>query len=352
MSELLIKSLLAFIVLFSVLNFAALHTWIERKQSAIIQDRIGANRASIFGLTLFGLFHPLADAIKMFTKEDFVPEGADKTLHALAPFLSVLFAFVAFAAIPFGSVIYIGGREISLQVANINVGLLYTLAMMSMGVYGVVLAGFSSNSNYAFLGGLRAASQMLSYEIAMGVSLIGLIMVYGTVDLQEIVRRQGEFHIGPFPAWGFITQPLAFFIFVTAGIAESKRIPFDLPEGESEIIGYFVEYSGMKFGMFMFADFIETILIACLTTTLFFGGWQVPFVHPPQVYSLGFALLQILSFILKVIFFAWLFMTLRWTLPRFRYDQLMRLGWKYMFPLSVGNILVTAIVILFLRTEG
>jgi len=347
--DLAVKGALAFIVLFSVLNFAGLHAWIERKQSAIMQDRIGANRASIFGLTLFGLFHPIADAIKMFMKEDFIPDGADKVLHTLAPFLSLMFAFVAFAAIPFGDVIHIGGRIIPLQVANINIGLLYILAMMSMGVYGVVLAGFSSNSNYAFLGGLRASSQMLSYEIAMGVSLIGLIMVYGTVDMQEIVKRQGELRLFGLPAWGILTQPLAFFIFVTAGIAESKRIPFDMPEGESEIIGYFVEYSGMKFGMFMFADFIETILVACLTATLFFGGWQIPFVHYPAEYSLGLCLLQVLSFTIKVVFFAWLFMTIRWTLPRFRYDQLMRLGWKYMFPLSLANIFVTALILLIRR---
>lgn len=349
MIEWLIKTALAFLVLFGVLNFAGLHAWIERKQSAIMQDRIGANRASIFGLRLWGLFHPLADAIKMFTKEDFVPESADRILHALAPFLALFFAFVAFAAIPFGDVLRLGGREISLQVADVNVGLLYIFAMMSMGVYGVVLAGFSSNSNYAFLGGLRASSQMLSYEIAMGVSLIGLVMIYGTVDLQEMVRRQGRLLFGFLPAWGFILQPMAFFIFVTAGLAETKRIPFDIPEGESEIIGYFVEYSGMKFGMFMFADFIETILIACLTTTLFFGGWQVPFLPQPESYSHGYAFLQVLSFSLKVVFFAWLFMTIRWTLPRFRYDQLMRLGWKCMFPLSIANIFVTAVVLLAVR---
>ena len=347
--EILIKAVLAFIVLFSVLSFAGLHAWIERKQSAVMQDRIGANRASIFGFTLLGLFHPIADAIKLFMKEDFIPEGANKILHTLAPCLSLIFAFAAFASIPFGDTLKIGGHNITLQIANINVGLLYVLAMMSLGVYGVVLAGFSSNSNYAFLGGLRAASQMLSYEIAMGVSLIGLIMVYGTVDLQEIVRRQGEFRLFGLQAWGILTQPLAFFIFLTAGIAETKRIPFDMPEGESEIVGYFVEYSGMKFGMYMFADFIETILIACLTATLFFGGWQVPFMHAPAAYSLGFALLQVISFVVKVVFFAWLFMTIRWTLPRFRYDQLLSLGWKAMFPLSLANILVTALILLIRR---
>lgn len=353
MIEIAIKAVLAFLVLFNVLNFAGLHTWIERKQSALMQDRIGANRASIFGLTLFGLFHPIADAVKMFTKEDFIPEGANKLLHTLAPVLSVVFAFAAFATIPFGDVIRIGDHVINLQVANINAGLLYIMAMMSMGVYGVVLAGFSSNSNYAFLGGLRASSQMLSYEIAMGVSLIGLVMIYGTVELQEMVRRQGEvvklFGLIPVQKWGFLTQPIAFFVFLAAGLAETKRIPFDMPEGESEIIGYFVEYSGMKFGMFMFADFIETILIACLATTFFFGGWQVPWIPNDAPYSLGLSFLRMFAFTFKVGFFAWLFMTIRWTLPRFRYDQLIRLGWKNLFPIAIANIILTAVVLQVLR---
>lgn len=341
MIDLLVKGFLGSMVVTAVMSFAGLHAWIERKQSAIMQDRIGANRADIFGFTLFGLFHPIADALKLFTKEDIIPKGADRLLHTLAPVLSLVFAFAAFAAVPFGDVIRVGGREITLQIADINVGLLYTLAIMSLAVYGVVLAGFSSNNNFSFLGGLRASSQMLSYEIAMGVSLIGLLMVYGTADIQEMVRRQGANVLH----WGIFTQPLAFFIFVTAGIAESKRIPFDMPEGESEIIGYFLEYSGMKFGMFMFTDFIETILVACLTATLFFGGWQVPFVAGDG-YSLGLALLQVASFTAKVVFFAWLFMAIRWTLPRFRYDQLMRLGWKYMFPLALANIFVTGLVLL------
>ncbi len=342
MSALLIQTALAGIVLFAVINFAALHTWLERKQSAVMQDRIGANRASIFGIRLLGLFHPLADAIKMFTKEDYIPPRGDKLLHTLAPFISMTFALVSFAAIPFGDILRIGDLEIPLQVAPINVGLLYVFAMMSMGVYGVILAGFSSNNNYAFLGGMRASSQMLAYEITLGATIVGIVMTYGTLDLQEIVRRQGDHILG----WGFLAQPLGLFLFLVAGIAETKRIPYDIPEGESEIIGYFVEYSGMKFGMFYFVDFLETILIACLTTTLFFGGWQVPFLgafNPPHW---GVVLLQAGSFVLKVSFFCWLFMTIRWTLPRFRYDQLMNLGWKIVFPLSLLNLLLTSAVLL------
>src|SRR5213592_4541863 len=280
MMDLVIKLGLAIFVFFGVLNLAALHTWLERKQSAVIQDRIGANRASILGFRLMGLFHPLADAIKMFTKEDIVPAGADRILHTLAPVFSVFFALVTFAAIPFGDRFFLGNRVIELQVAKIDVALLYIFAMLSLGVYGVILAGFASRNNYALLGGLRATAQMISYEIALGISLLGVIVVYGTIDLAEIVRAQGQLIGGWIPKWGIVTQPIAFFVFVTAALAETKRVPFDLPEGESEIIGYFVEYSGMKFGMFFLADFLETILVACLAATLFFGGWQVPYLAP------------------------------------------------------------------------
>ncbi len=351
-----IKLLLAGLVFFGVLNLAGLHTWVERKQSALMQDRIGANRASILGFRFLGLFHLLADAIKMFTKEDFIPAGADKLLHALAPFLSLFFALAAFATIPFGDQLSWAGRTINLQVVNINVGLLYIFAMLSMGAYGVILAGFASRNNYAILGGLRAVSQMLSYEIALGISIVGVIMVYGTMDLQELVRAQGRNAAGWIPLWGILTQPLAFFVFLTAALAQTKRAPFDLPEAESEIIGYFVEYSGMKFGMFFLTDFIETIMVACLATTLFFGGWQVPYLNPDgfhfpwggffSVSNLTYVLLGIAGFTVKVVSFCWLFMTIRWTLPRFRYDQLMRLGWRRLFPLSVANILVTGFILI------
>jgi NADH-quinone oxidoreductase subunit H len=357
MEDLVIKLTLVGIVFFGVLNLAGLHTWIERKQSAIIQDRIGANRASIFGVRLIGLFHPLADAIKMFTKEDIVPAGADRVLHTLAPFFSVFFALVAFAGIPFGDRLVWGDRIIELQVAKIDVALLYVFAMLSLGVYGVILAGFASRNNYAMLGGLRATAQMISYEIALGIAIIGVIMVYGTLDLQEIVRGQGRYLGGWIPLWGIVVQPVAFFVFVTAALAETKRIPFDMPEGESEVIGYFVEYSGMKFGMFYLADFLETIMVACLVTTLFWGGWQVPYLMPDGFHfpwgatllvpSWIYVLLGVGSFSIKVLIFCWLFMQIRWTLPRFRYDQLMTLGWKGLFPISVANVLVTALALTF-----
>jgi NADH-quinone oxidoreductase subunit H len=226
-----------------------------------------------------------------------------------------------------------------------------------LGVYGVILAGFASRNNYALLGGLRATAQMISYEIALGIAIIGLVMIYGTMNLQEIVRGQAKYLGGWIPLWGIVVQPVAFFVFLTAALAETKRVPFDLPEGESEIIGYFVEYSGMKFGMFFLADFLETILVACLATTLFFGGWQVPYLTPDgfrfpwgatiAVSQWIYVLLGVGSFSIKVVAFCLLFMQIRWTLPRFRYDQLMRLGWLGLFPIAVVNALVTAAVLVF-----
>jgi len=360
MEFVLIKFALAAIVFFGVLNFAGFHTWVERKQSALIQDRIGANRADIFGFRMMGLFHGIADAIKMFTKEDIVPAGANKILHVLAPLISVFFALVAFAAIPFGPPLELGGRTIDLQVTNIDAALLYIFAMLSVGVYGVILGGFASRNNFAIMGGLRAMAQMISYEIALGIAVIGVIMVYGTMDLSLLVERQGEMIGGWIPFWGIVAQPVAFIVFVTAALAETKRAPFDLPEAESEIIGYFVEYSGMKFGMFFLTDFLETIMVACLATTLFFGGWQVPWLeadgfHFPwgelAVANWVYVLLGVMSFSIKVMIFCFVFMQIRWTLPRFRYDQLMALGWKGLFPISVGNVVVTAVVLVVFFSE-
>ena len=357
MVDLASKLVLVGVMFFGVLNLAGLHTWLERKQSAVIQDRIGANRASILGFRLLGLFHPLADVVKMFTKEDIVPAGADKVLHTLAPFFSVFFALVAFAGIPFGDRIVVANHVVELQIAKIDVALLYIFAMLSLGVYGVILAGFASRNNYALLGGLRATAQMISYEIALGISIIGVVMVYGTMDLQEMVRSQGGTLAGWVPNWGIFIQPVAFLVFLTAALAETKRIPFDMPEGESEVIGYFVEYSGMKFGMFFLTDFLETVMVACLATTLFFGGWQIPYLMPDgfhfpwggtlAVSPWPYVLLGVAGFSIKVVVFCILFMQIRWTLPRFRYDQLMRLGWLGLFPISVVNVLVTASVLTF-----
>jgi NADH-quinone oxidoreductase subunit H len=358
-----IDALIAFIkiafFISCVLTLTSLLTWQERKQSAVMQDRLGANRASILGIRAFGLPHILSDALKMFFKEDYVPPGADKLLHTMAPFISLFCALMSFAAIPFGDAIDIFGRHIELQILPLNVSLLFVFAMMSLAVFGTFLAGFSSNNKYSFLGGLRASSQMISYEIAMGATVVGVLMIFGTLDLAEVVRGQGNLLWGWLPMWGIFLQPLGFLLFVTAGMAETKRVPFDLPEGESEIIGYFTEYSSMKFGAFFMTDFVETILIAALIATLFFGGWQVPYLqsdgfHFPggafiALQSIIVTLLQVAALAIKVVFFCWFLLIIRWTLPRFRYDQLMRLGWKIMLPIAVLNIFVTALILVLIE---
>lgn len=346
--------------LFSVvMGLASILTWMERKQSAVMQDRIGANRADIFGFRILGLFHIIADTVKMFTKQDFVPVQGNRLLHTLAPMLSLFFAILTFAAIPFGGIYQFGDLTVSLQVFDLNVGLLFIFAMMSMGIYGFVLGGWASANNFALLGGLRASGQMISYEITMGATVIGTIMVYGTLSLQEMNLAQGELLWGWIPMWGILLQPLGCILFMTAALAETKRVPFDIPEGESEIIGYFLEYSGMRFGMFFLTDFIETVLAAALTTTLFLGGWQVPYLYSegfefPWGWSLALPpiivmLLQVGAFLSKVFFLCFVFLLIRWTLPRFRWDQLMRLGWTIMLPLSILNIVVTGLVILILN---
>ena len=362
----------AFLVLFMVLNLAGVLGWIERKGSALIQDRIGANRASIFGFAGLGLVNTLiADPLKFLTKEDFVPPSGDKFLHTLAPCMALFPALVTFAVIPFGDVLTVGGREINLQVANLNIGILYVFAMGSLGVYGIVIGAWASNNKFSLLGGVRGSAQMISYEIAMGLSVIGVLMVYGTLELQDIARDQGlliremlpgwlsflQPVIGWLPAWGIFLQPLAFLLFFTAAVAETKRIPFDLPEGESELVaGYHVEYSGGKFLMFFAGEFAEIVTAAGLMTTLFFGGWQVPYLvrdgfHFPwgttlSIPHLAVVFLQVAAFTAKVIFFCWLQILLRWSVPRFRYDQVMRLGWKMLLPLALFNVAITAVVII------
>jgi NADH-quinone oxidoreductase subunit H len=345
------------VVLFALLNLAALLTWAERKQSAFMQDRIGPNRANLGNITAGGLLHIMADGIKMIAKEDFIPEGAHRVLHTLAPAAALFPALVVFAVIPFGDVLVIGGKAIPLQVANLNVGILYIFSIASLAVYGTMLAGWASNNNYSLLGGLRASSQMISYEVSMGLSILGILMIYQSAQLDVIVREQGQLLLGFIPKWGILLQPVAFFLFLAAAMAENKRAPFDLPEGESEIIGYFVEYSSMKFGMFFLAEFVEIVIVAGLVTTLFFGGWQFPYLqadgfHWPfeagvwHLPHLLVVLIQIATFSVKVLVWCWILLLVRWTLPRFRYDQVMRLGWKMMLPLALANLLVTAVIVL------
>ena len=354
--------------------FAPVMTWVERKQSALMQDRIGANRADIFGFYFLGLLHPLADSIKMFAKEDFIPQGANKIMHTLSPIICVIPVLITFAVIPFGGKYIIGGKEINLVIADLDVGLIFIFAISSLATYGTVIAGWSSNNNWSLLGSLRAGAQMISYEVAMGFTLIGVFMVYGSLQLTEIGAAQENFF-----RWGIFLQPLGFFLFLACAIAENKRAPFDVAEGEAEIIaGYFLEYSGMKFGMFYMAEFLEVVTISAIVTILFFGGWHIPFISSATLLSIisnGLSyifpaqqfyqstlflmtetlatiilmLIHISVFWIKVFFFIWFQMTIRWTLPRFRYDQIMKLGWKIILPLALANILITGIVILILQ---
>lgn len=343
--------LILFVVIFPV---ATVLTWVERKQSAVMQDRLGANRADILGFRALGLFNILADGIKSFSKEDWVPPFANRFLFNIAPFIGLFAALVTFAVIPFGPPIQIGDTLFTLQLADLNVGVLYILAFGSMGVYTVVLAGWASNNTYAQFGAMRGISQMISYEIVLGLAILGVVLVNGSVRLPEIVAQQGEYWFGLIPKWGIFTQPLAFLIFLPAAIAETKRVPFDVPEGESEIIGYFVEYSGAKYALFLLGEFLEIVVLAALMTTLFFGGWQLPWLMDSGFVVGEFLKLDLASwlvtalriggFLLKMFFFCWLQLLIRWTLPRFRYDHLLRLGWMELMPLALLNLVITAIV--------
>jgi NADH-quinone oxidoreductase subunit H len=356
-------------VLVIVLTFAPLLVWAERRQSAMIQDRIGPIRAGIpvagKNIALFGLLHPLADALKFMWKEDFIPPRADKLLHSLAPIIAVVPAIAAFAVIPFGDRLYLdhlgdvlpadpSGVSVGLQVASLNVGVLFIFALGGMGVVGAALAGYCSDNKFSLLGGIRAASQMVSYEVMLGLSLVGCFMMYNTLRLEEMVAWQGQ-HV-----WGIFLQPLAFILFFTASIAETKRIPFDVPESESELAaGYFTEYSGMKFGMFMMGEFIELVAGCCLLTAIFLGGHHLPFLHADgfHVFALHIPLPHVLVtilgvaiFMLKVVILCWLQLMIRWSLPRFRYDQIMKLCWRYMLPLSLVNVFITGVVVLIVES--
>ena len=341
-----------------VLNVAAIMSWAERKQSAVMQDRVGANRADVLGFRIIGLFHPIADTIKMLTKEDWIPPKGNPLLHTLAPFLSLFTALIVFAVIPFGDTLHVGGLNIKLQIADLNVGLLFVLAFGSLGIYSVVLAGWASENKYSMLGGIRAAAQVISYELALALSVVGVIMAYGSVELDDIARAQGQYVLGFIPYWGVVVQPLGFLIFFAAAVAETKRTPFDLPESESEIIGYFTEYSGMKFGAFWMSEFIEIVAVAGVMTALYFGGWQVPLLDDKGLFIPGLftiplphvlvVLLQVTAFGVKVIFFCWLMLLIRWTLPRFRYDQLMDFGWKFLLPLALLNVVLTGFLLIII----
>jgi NADH-quinone oxidoreductase subunit H len=370
-----------FIILVAVGALAPVITWIERKQSAIMQDRIGANRADIAGITVLGLLHPVADVLKLLTKEDVVPDGANRVMHLIAPVIAAVPAIIAFGVIPFGGTYTFDDVTVNLVVADPDWGMLYIFAIASIATYGTIIAGWSSNNNWSQLGAIRASAQMISYEVTMGLSLVGVFMVFQTLKLTDMAQAQDTtFRLFGFlqnvfgvqvpafldwvriPAWGLFYQPLAFVMFLTAIMAENKRPPFDLPEGESEIVaGYHTEYSGMRFGLFFMSEFIQVVVIAALVATLFLGGWSVPYLSQETIiagigstFGEGFAtglcvILHFTSFMLKVILMIWVQMTLRWTLPRFRYDQVMDLCWKILLPLSLANVIVTGAVMLAVR---
>lgn len=330
----LVKSFV--ILLLFAMALGGLLTWVERKQSAVIQDRVGPNRASVLGLRLFGVFHLLADGLKMLTKENFIPDKANRLLFFVAPGISLFAVLAVWAVIPFGP----GDTFV---IANLDTGILVVFAISSLGVYGNTIGAWSSYNKWSLLGGMRVAAQMISYEVSLGLSIVGVFMVYESVSFVDIVVAQGDLLWGFLPKWGIVTQPVAFVLFLTAAIAENKRAPFDVAEADNEIVsGYFTEYSALGFGGFFLAEFVAIVLLAAISATLFLGGWQIPWVSGDAWWL---QLLQVGAFLTKTLFMIWLMMMIRWTLPRFRYDQIMRLGWKVLLPLSLLNVVVTGIVL-------
>jgi len=311
-------------------------TLIERKIAGFFQDRLGPNRAGIYGI-----FQPLADGLKLLMKEEFMPQTADKFLYILGPSLTMFVALLTSAVIPWGSDITIGGVTYSLQVADINIGILYVFAIVSIGVYGILIGGWASNNKYSLMGAIRAASQMISYELAMGMTIIALVMMSGTLSLNEIVSQQHGFN------WNVFYQPLGFILFLIAAFAECNRTPFDLPECETELVGgYHTEYSSMKLGFYLFAEYTNMFISSAMMAALFFGGYNFPFMDELGLSPNMLSLIGTLVFLVKIAFFIFVFIWVRWTIPRFRYDQLMRLGWKTLLPLAIANVIITGFVIM------
>lgn len=332
---LLEKTILVAILTLVTLGIAAYLTWGERKVAAFMQDRIGPNRAGVFGL-----LQPLADAGKLFFKEEFIPVKAERWLFIIGPAVAMITATITSAVIPWGTELPIFGRNVQLQVADVNIGVLYIVGIVSVGVYGIMIGGWASNNKYSLYGAIRASAQMISYELSMGLALIAVIMMSGTLSLREIVAQQEGMN------WNIFYQPLGFLLFFVSALAECNRAPFDLPECETELIGgYHTEYSSMKLGFYLFSEYVNMFVSSALMATLYFGGYNFPgmsMISNPTV--LGIA--QIAVMFTKISLFIFVFMWIRWTLPRFRYDQLMHLGWKNMIPLALANMVITGAVIL------
>ena len=331
------KSIMVVIVFLIGLGIAAYSTYAERKVAAFLQDRLGPNKAGPYGL-----LQPIADGVKMFMKEEIIPDVSNKFLFILGPCIAMLTACMTGVVIPWSTPITIDGVSYPLQITDINIGILYVFGVVSIGVYGIMIGGWASNNKFSLLGALRASAQMISYEIAMGLSIIALIMMTGTISLQEIAAQQTGWH------WNIIYQPLGFLIFITCAFAECNRTPFDLPECETELVGgYHTEYSSMKLGFYLFAEYVNMFISSAIISTLYFGGYNMPligrFVTDPNILSI----LGVVFLFSKIFFFIFFFMWIRWTIPRFRYDQLMHLGWKIFIPLSILNILLTGAGILF-----
>ncbi len=338
-ADILIKFALIVIIFLISLVIAMYSTYAERKIAAFFQDRVGPNRAGPFGI-----LQPLADGAKMFMKEEIIPTNSSGFLFIVGPSLAIMTACIGSAVIPWGQKLTIGTRVIDLQVTDINVGVLYIFGVVSLGVYGVMIGGWASNNKYSLLGAIRAASQNISYEIAMGLSIIALLMTTGTLSLKEIAEQQHGWH------WNIVYQPLGFLIFIVCAFAETNRTPFDLPECETELVGgYHTEYSSMKLGFYLFAEYINMFISGAVMATLYFGGYNFPFMHSLGLSGNWLTILGVIALFVKIFLFIFFFMWVRWTIPRFRYDQLMDLGWKTLIPLAIANIVITGLVMTFIK---
>ena len=331
------KLIMIAIIVFASLGIALYTTFGERKVAAILQDRPGPSRAGPFGL-----LQPLADGLKLIMKEEIIPNAASKWLFILGPGLAMTASLMTCAVIPWGSALDIFGRHFELQIADVNIGILYVFAVVSMGVYGIMIGGWASNNKFSLMSALRAASQAISYELAMGLALIALLMTTGSLSLKTIVDQQVQGHW-----WNVVYQPLGFLIFFITAMAECNRTPFDLPEAENELnFGYHQEYSSMKLGFYLFAEYINMIMSSAIMASMYFGGYDLPFFNEASVAPNIAALIGVGTLLIKIVLFIFLFMWIRWTIPRFRYDQLMGLGWKTLIPLALFNMLLTGAVIL------
>ncbi|MBA9076528.1 NADH-quinone oxidoreductase subunit NuoH [Rufibacter quisquiliarum] len=343
LSVLLIKALIIVAVFGVTLLIATYSTYAERKVAAFIQDRVGPNRAGPMGL-----LQPLADAVKLFFKEEFVPANANKFLFIAGPSLAMLTACMSSAVIPFGNTLYINGEYIPVQAIEVNIGILYIFGVVALGVYGIMIGGWASNNKFSLLGAIRAASQNISYELAMGMSIIALLVLSGSLSLRVMAEQQGQDLFGISGMnWNIFYQPLGFLIFLVCAFAETNRVPFDLPECETELVGgYHTEYSSMGMGLYLFAEYVNIFVASAVMATLYFGGYNFPFMYDLGLPHNVVTILGTVVLFVKILLFIFFFMWVRWTLPRFRYDQLMNLGWKILIPLSILNVVLTAGTIL------